>query len=101
MGSHSFACVLIAYLRNYILGTLTPQIRNKNQGSIEYSIKEFGIQSALIYATLMTLIHHFVLFSLEIFEFDLIYILLKTIPSSICSIILIITFQYLFIKNKK
>ncbi|MEJ6794951.1 MAG: rod shape-determining protein MreD [Flavobacteriales bacterium] len=101
MGSHAFASVLIAFLRNYILGALTPQIRNKNQGSIEYSIKEFGIQSVLIYTTLMTIIHHLVLFSLEIFEFKPIYILLKTIPSSICSIILIISFQYLFIKNKK
>ena len=43
MGSHAFASVLIAYLRNYILGALTPQIRNKNQGSIEYSINEFGL----------------------------------------------------------
>ena len=101
MGSHAFASVLIAYLRNYILGALTPQIRNKNQGSIEYSINEFGLQSALIYATIMTFIHHLVLFSLEIFEFEPVYILLKTIPSSICSIILILTFQYLFIKNKK
>lgn len=101
MGSHAFASVLIAYLRNYILGALTPQIRNKNQGFVEYSINEFGLQSALIYASVMTFIHHLILFSLEIFSFEPIYILLKTIPSSICSIILIVTFQYLFIKNKK
>jgi rod shape-determining protein MreD len=101
MGSHAFACVLIAYLRNSVLESLVPQIRNKNQGSIEFSIHEFGLQSSIIYVSILTLIHHLALFSLEIFEFKPIFILLKTIPSSICSIILIISFQYLFIKNKK
>jgi len=101
MGSHAFACVLIGYLRNSILIFITPQIRNKKQGTIEYSIKEFGLQSAIIYTTIITFIHHLILFSLEIFQFKPFYILLKTIPSSICSILLIITFQYLFFNNKE
>ncbi len=101
MGSHAFACVLIAFLREKILIFITPQIRNKKQGSVEYSINEFGLQSAIIYASLITFIHHLFLFSLEVFDFDPIYILLKTIPSSIFSVILIILFQYLFFNNKK
>jgi len=99
MGTHAFACVLIAFLRLNILQLIIPQIKNKHQGTTELSIHEFGFQTVLIYTTILTIIHHFILFSLELLRFDLLHILARTITSSFFTIIMIIIFQYLFLKN--
>tara|TARA_B100000886_G_scaffold208140_1_gene143995 strand:+ start:127 stop:483 length:357 start_codon:yes stop_codon:yes gene_type:complete len=99
MGMHAFACVLITYLRTPLLQRLVPQIKNKTQTTIEFSIKEFGIQVCIIYTTLLVFIHHFILFSIEAFRFDILNILARTIVSSLITSVLLIIFQFLNSKN--
>ena len=101
MGTHAFACVLIAYLRINILQFLIPQIKNKHQGLTEISFKEFGIQTSLIYCSILTIVHHLVLFSIEIFRFDILHILSRSIASSFFTVLIIMFFQFVFINTKK
>ena len=101
MGLHAFACVLIAYFRTPILHFLLPQLKNKKQTNLEFSLQEFGLQRALIYTGAMVLIHHFALFTLEAFRPELLSIFLRTISSAAISILLLIIVQYLLFKDAK
>ena len=101
MGLHAFSCVLIAYCRRPILNFLLPQLKNKKQNNLEFSLQEFGLQRGLIYTGSLVFIHHFSLFILEAFQLELIRILLRTLGSSIVSIILLIIIQYLLYKEIK
>lgn len=101
MGLHAFSCVLIAYCRRPILHFLLPQLKNKKQSNLEFSLQEFGLQRALIYTSTMVLIHHLFLFILESFQAEILGILVRTIASSIVSIVLLIIIQYLLFKDTK
>jgi len=72
MGMHAFACVLIVYLRTPILLRLIPQLKNKTQTTIEFSMQEFGVQISVIYTTTLVFIHHFALFAIEAFSLILV-----------------------------
>lgn len=99
MGMHAFACVLIAYARIPILLRLVPQLKSKTQTTIEFSMKEFGVQISVIYTCILVFIHHFVLFAIEAFRFDIGNILLRTIASAIVTSVLLILFQFLNSRN--
>ena len=96
-GVHAAACVVLAYIR--------PQIFKFSFGlSYEYqTVKLNDILSPERFSFILVsvLIHHLVLFSLEIFAFGLILeILMRTVFSAIFTIILSIIIIYL-IKPKK
>ena len=99
MGLHAFACVLIAYIRTPILFRLVPQLKNKTQTMIEFSMKEFGAQISIIYTSLLAFIHHFVLFTIEAFRFEVGNILLRTIASAFITSIILIILQFLNSRN--
>ena len=99
MGLHAFASVLVAYIRTPILFRLVPQLKNKTQKIIEFSMKEFGAQIGIIYTSLLVFIHHFVLFSIEAFRFDVSSILLRTVASAFITSIILIMLQFLNSRN--
>lgn len=101
MGLHTFSCVLIAYCREPILHFLLPQLKNKKQSYLEFSLQEFGLQRALIYTGALVFIHHFSLFILEAFQMELIRVFLRSLGSSIVTITLLIIIQYLLFKDAK
>ena len=101
MGLHAFSCVLIAYCREPILHFLLPQLKNKKQSYLEFSLQEFGLQRALIYTATLVFIHHFSLFILEAFQMELIRVFLRSLGSSIVTITLLIIIQYLLFKDAK
>ena len=101
MGIHAFSCVLIAYIRTPVLHFLSPQLKNKKQANLEFSLQEFGLQRALIYTSIIVFTHHFTLFSLEVFRPELLSIFLRTIGSATISISLLIIIQYLLFKDAK
>lgn len=99
MGLHTFACVLVMYLKSPILLSLIPQLKNKTQNNIIFSLNEFGLPMTIIYTSILVFIHHFALFFIEAFEFDLGNILLRTIASGLITSILLIIFQFLNARN--
>ena len=68
--------------------------------TIKFNTVEFG--EKLTYISILTLIHHFVLFYLEIFSVSkIILVLQKTVFSSIFTILLIILMTIIFSKKTK
>ncbi len=97
-GVHAAASVLIAYARPVALKSAFGMLYEHQ--TIKFNNSEFG--SLLGYVTMMTLIHHIMLFSLEIFNVSKILLILqKALFSSIFTILLSILLIILFSRNRK
>ncbi|MFX9688461.1 hypothetical protein ABTO93_19905, partial [Acinetobacter baumannii] len=68
MGLHAAACVLIAYIKPFLLSLLIPQ-ETTEQSYAEPSINSMGWAPYSLYAGLLTFIHHFYLVLLEWLQF--------------------------------
>jgi hypothetical protein len=100
LGIHAGACVLIAYIRPYIIHFLTP--RGGYDANSEVSITYMGFQWFVSYAFIMVLVHHFVLFIIESWGIGTVwYMLSKTVLSAIFSVVIIVLFQYLLYPAKR
>ncbi|WP_396602110.1 rod shape-determining protein MreD [Algibacter sp. R77976] len=97
-GIHAGACVFIAYVRPLILKWSFGMIYEHQ--TIRFNTVEFG--SKLTYFTFITVLHHIVLFSLEIFSFSKILLILqKTLFSSIFTILLSVIVTIIFTRKSK
>ena len=97
-GVHAAACVTITYIRPVIL-KFSFGMTYEHQ-SVKFTHTEIG--QRLTYFSLITFIHHFILFSLEVFNTSkIILILEKTLFSSIFTILLCLLITILFSKKNK
>ena len=97
-GIHAAACVSIAYVRPVILKFSFGTVYEYQ--TIKFDTAEFS--SKFIYIIIMTVIHHFILFSLEIFNISKVILTLqKTLFSSIFTIILCIMITIIFSRKTK
>ncbi len=96
-GVNAAACVTIAFIRPAVLKFTFGMIYEHQ--NIKFNNTEFG--NRIIYFSILTVIHHFVMFLLEVFNIsNIILILQKTLFSSIFTIILCILISILF-SNKQ
>lgn len=96
-GIHMAATVLIAFIRPYIMGLFASR---EDMEKAAPTYRNFGV-SFLKYASLVVLIHHFVLFSLEAFSWSHIgMVLLKTGCSSLVTMLLIFGIQSINFKRR-
>ena len=99
-GIHAFACVLIAFFRPAWLKLVAP--RDGFEPDESPGIKKFGCRWFLVYASVLVLAHHIIIFNLEIFRFsDFWSTQLRALYSSIFTIVLIIISQYLMHRPQK
>ncbi|GAA3647797.1 rod shape-determining protein MreD [Flavivirga jejuensis] len=97
-GIHAAACVFIAYVRPIILKFSFGMIYEHH--TIKFSTVEFG--SKLTYVILLVILHHIILFSLEIFNFSkIILVLQKTLFSSMFTILLSMIITIIFSQKPK
>jgi len=97
-GVHAAACVTIAYARPVILKFVFGSLYDHQ--TIKFSSTEFG--QKVTYFTIIILIHHLILFSLEIFNTSkIILILKKSLFSSIFTILLCLLIIVLFSRKNK
>ncbi len=101
-GFHAAACVLIAYLRPFLINLLIPQ-EGADGNYEEPSMKSMGgFFPYFIFVTVLTIIHHSWLFFLEAWQFGNIwYFLTKTLFSTVISLALIIVTELFFVRNQK
>ena len=97
-GIHAFSLVFVAYIRLFVLQLIT----QKSDSDIEnLNIRNISYLNLLVWISILTFIHHFILFSLEQFSFKQFNsLLLKTFLTSIFSIVLIIFGLQLFMKKR-
>lgn len=99
-GLHASSALLIAYLRPTLLKYIRPK-EGYDTGLLPI-IQDMGFVWFLLYAGLLSFIHHLWFFSFEILRFDLIdLILAKTFLSTIFSLVVMVLFQYIFYKPSK
>ena len=101
-GFHAAACVLIAYLRPFIVNLLISQEGTENNYD-EPSVKSFGgFLPYFTYASILVLIHHSWLFFLEAWQFaNPYYFFIKTLLSSLLSIFLLLIIELVFYRKQK
>lgn len=100
-GLHAAPCVLIAYIRPFLLGLLLPQ------ETIEQSYSEPGSNSMgwapySLYVGLLTFIHHFYLVLIEWLQFgNFLYFLGKVLGTTAISLLMIFLAELLFLRKGK
>jgi hypothetical protein len=94
LGLHTFALVLVAYLRNYWLATITPQGGyDSGQGP---TLAVNGMQWFLVYTVPLVFVHHAVLFFIEAGGFGLFWFtMLKILSSLLFTVATMLILQYL------
>ena len=97
-GVHAAASVLIAYIRPVVLKFSFGAIYEHQ--TIKFSNTDFG--QRITYLTILSLVHHIVLFSLEIFNSSKVLLILKkSLFSSIFTIVLSLLITILFSRRSR
>jgi len=92
-GMHTAATVLVAFIRPYLLNLLSP--RDGYEPDTFPRIHYYGFLWFVKYALIIVIIHHFVLFYLEVFQLkDFLSTLLRVILSTLLSASTIVLSQY-------
>jgi hypothetical protein len=100
LGLHTMALVLLAYLRNYWLATITPQ------GGYDIgtppTLSANGLQWFLVYTLPLVFVHHLVLFFVEASGFTMFwYTMLKVISSLLFTMTVMLLLQYLSLDRRR
>jgi rod shape-determining protein MreD len=98
-GMHAAACVAVAYVRPGILKLFSP--RDGYEIGTQPTIQYLGVPWFLSYSAILIVLHHFILFYIEIFRFSEFFsTLLRVIISSLFTLLLVVMSQYLFNRKK-
>lgn len=94
LGLHAFTTVIIAYLRNYWLATITPQ-GGYDSGAMP-NLGNNGLQWFLVYTVPMIFLHHSILFFIEATGFSMFWFtMLKIVASLMFTMTVMLLLQYL------
>lgn len=100
LGIHSAACVALAWVR-VIFFNITLQAED-HESMATPGISEVSFRWFVIYVFILTFIHHFVLFILEVFSFRHFLTTLSSIFfSCIFTVIIILLFDFVFYTQKR
>ncbi len=100
-GLHAAPCLLIAYIRPFLINILITQ-EGAEANYEEPSIQSLGFAAYFTYVTVLIIMHHAFLFLLEALQFaGLWYFLGKTLLSSAISLFLILITELLFTRKQK
>ena len=97
MGMHAAACVFMAYARPAVLKLIAP--RDGYDAESAPSIREQGIYWFVVYVAIMTLLHHLLLFYIEVFRLtEFFSTLARVLLSSVATTAVILITQFLIEK---
>jgi len=98
-GLHAAPCLLIAYLRPFLLNLLIPQDTTENSYT-EPSIKSMGWAPYSLYIVILTFLHHFLLVLIEWLQFgNFVYFIGKVAGTTAISLLLIFIAEMLFFRK--
>ena len=100
LGLHAFACVMLMYVRNYWLNSVTPQGGYDNNAVPSLALG--GFQWFLVYTIPLIFLHHALLFYIEAGGFGMFWFTLwKVITSTIFTSLAILIAQFLFPNRRR
>lgn len=93
LGVHMAACILLMYIRPYLIGVI---VNDKDRLNEQISLHSIGMEALLKYTVIMVFIHHLTVFSLAAWSWSHMgFVLLETIVSSTITILLVIGYNVL------
>ncbi len=99
-GMHASACLVMGFLQPHVQSVLSP--REGYEFTDKPTVQSLGLTWYAMFASVLTLIHHLVLFNIEYFKFEgLAMTLLTALVSALGTLILMIVGQYLIFNPKK
>ena len=99
VGLHAAACTAMAYARGPILKLFSP--RDGYEFGMKPTLYSMGTAWFLYYSALLVLLHHSILFFLEIFRFsEFFFTIFKIIVSSMITLLLIYISQLIIYRKK-
>ncbi|CAN5404553.1 rod shape-determining protein MreD [soil metagenome] len=99
-GLHAAASTLLAFARPGILNLIAP--RDGYEPETTFTPQKLGLNWFLAYVIILTVIHHFFYFYLEVFRFsEFFYTFFKALVNSAISIVIIVIGIYLFGNQSK
>lgn len=99
-GLHAAACALLAFVRIQFIGITVQKEGFDNEP--EPTLSVMGFRWFFTYASVLTLVHHFFLFNLEVFRFSEIqYTLTRFILSSVFTVFLMLISGLLFFRKRE
>ena len=99
LGMHAAACVFAAFFRPGVMRLITSH--KEYELGVEPSILDLGFQWFFMYTLILTGLHHFMLFLLEIFRFSNFFNTLEhSLENTIFTVFVIILSQYIFYRKK-
>lgn len=100
-GLHSAPCVLIAYIRPFLINMLI----TRDGAELNYnepSVESMGFTPYFTYVTILTFVHHTLLFFLEALQVGgYFYFIIKALFSTAVSLILILLTELLFSRKQR
>jgi hypothetical protein len=98
-GMHMITCTFIGFIRPKLLNLLAP--REGYEFGQQATMQDMGRAWFLTYTIILVLIHHLLLFYIEMFSFrEFFSTLLRVLMSSAATILLIVVTQFLFYRSK-
>lgn len=98
-GMHASACLVLGYLMPIIQKAFAP--RDGYEFGERPTVQSLGLTWYLSYAAPLVIIHHFILFYLEVFRFeDFFLTLTRVLLSAVGTIVMLIVGQYLIFSQK-
>jgi rod shape-determining protein MreD len=97
MGMHAAACLIMGFVRPTWLKIMAP--RDGYETDSVPSVRRYGFQWFIVYASIMVFIHHLFLFYIEVFRLSEFFsTFLRVILSTLVTLLLVVISQYLFTK---
>jgi len=93
LGIHMASCVLIMFLRRYLLGFI---VNDRDRLNEQISLRAIGLVAMMEYVAILVVLHHLIIFSLSAWSWShLGFVLLETFVSSIITFLVIIGYNAL------
>lgn len=100
LGMHAAALTVVGFIRPSVLKIFSP--REGYEFGVQPTIQYLGAPWFVSYTSILVLVHHFILFYIEVFRFsEFFFTFFKVLMSSLLTVILIVLSQYLFYKGKQ
>jgi rod shape-determining protein MreD len=99
-GLHAASCVLLGFLRPYVLKLISP--REGYDTLMKPTASQMGTAWFITYAGSLIFFHHLVYFYLEVFRFtEFFSTLLRVVVSSMATLLAVYIIHFLFYRNEK
>ena len=99
-GLHAAACIVLAFVRILFISITVQQEGFDHEP--EPTLSTMGFRWFFTYTLVLTLVHHFFLFNLEVFRFsEIAYTLGRFVLSSIFTVFLMLLTGFLFFRRKE